>query len=140
MSPERGRDTGVSRCRRGCRQAQGAVAAFVTDGDRSRAAPGAAPARSPALTCVYPQVDLEVVGRPEGLPTVRTVLQGRAQAPVAEQGGRRHPSGPPRLLADVCGEETFAHHFSTCHKLFAPKLLTSHKVKHVNTTPVYFIL
>lgn len=107
---------------------------------------GAVPAscselRPTSLTCVYPQVDLEVVGCPEGFPTVRAVLHGRAQAPVAEQRGLLDAGGSPSLLADVCsGGETFSHHFSTCQKLFAPKLLTPHKVKHVNTTPVYFIL
>lgn len=57
---------------------------------------------------------------------------------AARAAGRRQISS---LLANVCsGGEMFSHHFSTCQKLFAPKLLTPHKVKHVNTTPVYFIL
>lgn len=93
------------------------------------------------LTCVYPQVHLKVMGCPESFPTVRAVLHGRAQASVAKQRRLLDAGGSPSLLANVCSEgETFSHHFSTCQELFAPKLLTPHKVKHVNTTPVYFIL
>lgn len=57
---------------------------------------------APPLTCVYPQVDLQVMRRPEGLPAVRAVLQRRAQAPVTQQCGLLDASGPPCLLADVC--------------------------------------
>lgn len=54
------------------------------------------------------------MGCPEGLPTVRAVLHGRAQAPVAKQRGLLDAGSSPSLLADVCsGRETFSHHFST---------------------------
>lgn len=50
------------------------------------------------------------------------------------------PAGLPASSPTSAAGETFARHFSTCHKLFAPKLLTPHKVKHVSATPAYFIL
>ena len=54
------------------------------------------------------------MGCPEGFPTVRAVLHGRAQAPVAKQCGLLDAGGPPSLLAEVCsGGETFSHHFRT---------------------------
>lgn len=55
-----------------------------------------------SLTCVYPQVDLEVMGSPESLRTVRAVLHGRAQVPVSKQRLLLDATGSPGLLADVC--------------------------------------
>lgn len=68
---------------------------------RGRPRPCVTPA-APELTCVDPQVHLQVVRRAEGLPAVRTVLRGRAQAPVPQQRGRLHAGRSPRLLAEVC--------------------------------------
>lgn len=116
---------------------------LVTDSAHlGRGQGGPPPPRPPRpLTCVDPQVDLQVVGRAEALPAVGTVLHGRAQAPVPGQHGLLDARGPPRLLAHVCsGEETFAHHFGTCQELFTPKLPPPHKAKHVTATPVYSIL
>lgn len=41
------------------------------------------------LTCVYPQVDFEMMGGAEGLPAVGAVLRGRSDAPLPDLGWRR---------------------------------------------------
>lgn len=55
------------------------------------------------LTCVYPQVDLQVVGGAEGLATVGAVLGGRAQRALSNlcRGGRDAPGRLRRVLPSV---------------------------------------
>lgn len=55
------------------------------------------------LTCVYPQVDFEMVGGAEGLATVVAILGGRARASLAVLGQRRlnAPRRLPRVLPDI---------------------------------------
>lgn len=64
-------------------------------------------APSHLLTCVYPQVDLEVVGGAEGLAAVGAVLGGRALAALAVLLGQRRLDAPGRfagrVLPDICG-------------------------------------
>lgn len=55
------------------------------------------------LTCVYPQVDLEVMGGAEGLATVWAVLGGRAQAALTMlgQGWLNAPRRLPHVLPNI---------------------------------------
>lgn len=55
------------------------------------------------LTCVYPQVDLEVMGGAERLATVGAILGGRGQAALTMLGQRRlnAPRRLPRVLPDI---------------------------------------
>lgn len=66
--------------------------------------PPAAATPADVLTCVYPQVDLEVMRGAEGLATVGAVLGGRTQVALAVLGQRRL-SGPRRLrhiVPEIC--------------------------------------
>lgn len=56
------------------------------------------------LTCVYPQMDLQVVGGAEALPTVGAVLHGRAHAalPVLGCGGLRGPCALCQVVSHIC--------------------------------------
>lgn len=55
------------------------------------------------LTCVYPQVNLEVMGGAEGLATVWAVLGGRAQAALTMLGQRwlNAPRRLPHVLPNI---------------------------------------
>ena len=56
-----------------------------------------------ALTCVYPQVDFEMMGGAEGLAAVGTILGGRGHAPLAMLGQRRlnAPRRLPQVLPNI---------------------------------------
>lgn len=60
---------------------------------------------------MYPQVDLEVVGGAEGLPTVGAVLDGRAQAPVPVLGGGllNTPCCLPQVIPDILSNKRETH-------------------------------
>lgn len=95
------------------------------------------------LTCVYPQVDLEVVGGAEGLSAVGAVLGGRALAALTVLGQRQRNASchfAARILPDICQErETKGRCFKRCFKIGnAPEPYT-HKRTGGNT-PVYFFL
>lgn len=59
------------------------------------------------LTCVYPQVDFEMVGGAERLPTIGTILGGRGQISLAVLGQRR-------LDAPRCLRQVLPNIWSTC--------------------------
>lgn len=60
------------------------------------------------LTCVYPQMDFEMMGGAEGLATVGAILGGGAHAPLAMLGQRRlnAPRCLPQVLPNIWSAET----------------------------------
>lgn len=67
--------------------------------------------RVEALTCVYPQVDLQVMGGAEGLAAVRAVLGGRGQGALSMLGQRRldAPRCLHQVLANIWSTHTHTH-------------------------------
>lgn len=93
------------------------------------------------LTCVYPQVDLEVMGGAEGLATVGAILGGRAQAALTMLGQRRlnAPHRLPHVLPNIwsthkegetngrcveCHFKPAPPHITTQHVFFFPSPLS----------------
>lgn len=88
------------------------------------------------LTCVYPQVNLEVMGGAEGLATVWAVLGGRAQAALTMLGQRwlNAPRCLPHVLPNIWSthkEGETNGRCVECHFKPAPPHITSqHNTTH----------
>lgn len=94
---------------------------------------------SGALTCVYPQMDFEMMGGAEGLATVGAILGGRGHTPLTMLGQRRlnAPCCLPQVLPNIWS----AHRDSTRRERQMEGVLsaTSNQPStHHNTTRFFF--
>lgn len=93
------------------------------------------------LTCVYPQMDFEMMGGAEGLATVGAILGGRAQTALTVLGQRR--LNAPRCLSQVLPNIWSTHRDSTRRERQMESVLsaTSNQPStHHNTFFFFFLL
>lgn len=95
--------------------------------------------RGRLLTCVYPQVDFEMMGGAERLATVGAILGGRAHAPLAMLGQRR--LNGPRRLPQVLPNIWSTHRDSTRRERQMEGVLsaTSNQPLHTSQHNTFFL-
>lgn len=98
---------------------------------------GGSPERSPVciLRCTFRWCDVRKV-----FPQYGQSFMAEPRLRSRSSAGGCTPAALPASSPRSAAGETLARHFSARQKLFAPKLLTPRKVKHVDTTPVCLVL